>query len=180
MVVVTPIITLPGIHGSGPTHWQSVWEDREPDRFTRFTPSDWDHPDLDDWVDALSRAVRAAPAGPVLVAHSLSCLLVPWWVRRGTGTVRGALLVAPVDPLASAFPAEAADFTDFPIRRLPFPTTVVGSDDDPYATADWSRRFAGLLGADYRNLGAHGHVNADSGLGDWPEGAALLRELVDA
>ena len=123
---------------------------------------------------------RAAPAGPVLVAHSLSCLLVPWWVRRGTGTVRGALLVAPVDPLASAFPAEAADFTDFPVRRLPFPTTVVGSDDDPYATADWSRRFAGLLGADYRNLGAHGHVNADSGLGDWPEGAALLRELVDA
>ena len=180
MDVVTPIITLPGIYGSGPTHWQSRWEAREPARFTRFAPSDWDQPDLDDWIDALSQAVRQAPASPVLVAHSLSCLLVPWWAHRGEGTVRAALLVAPVDPFAPAFPTEAAGFSDWPSGRLPFPTIVVGSDDDPYATADWSRRFARRIGARYRNLGPHGHINADSGLGDWPEGADILRELVGA
>jgi predicted alpha/beta hydrolase family esterase len=27
------------------------------------------------------------------------------------------------------------------------------------------------------DVGARGHVNADSGLGDWPEGLALLRAL---
>ena len=65
-------------------------------------------------------------------------------------------------------------FTDFVRRPLPFPTVVVGSDDDPYATAMWSRDFADGLGAAYVNAGPFGHLNADSGLGDWPWGQGLV------
>jgi hypothetical protein len=36
--------------------------------------------------------------------------------------------------------------------------------------ADW--------GAQAQSVGALGHINADSGLGDWPEGRALLRSLL--
>lgn len=174
---MTPFITLPGIYGSGAAHWQTIWERREPTRFTRFEPTDWDHPDLADWIAALSRAVEAAAVPPVLVAHSLSCLLVPWWAVQGTGSVAAALLVAPVDPAAAAFPAAATGFAEWPTAPLPFPALVVGSDTDPYATAAWSRGFAATLGAEYRNLGPLGHINADSGLADWPVGYALIEEL---
>ena len=34
-------------------------------------------------------------------------------------------------------------------------------------------------GAQFIDHGACGHINADSGLGDWPEGRALLRSLVE-
>jgi predicted alpha/beta hydrolase family esterase len=34
--------------------------------------------------------------------------------------------------------------------------------------------MAGAWGAVPVSLGAAGHVNADSGLGDWPDGLALL------
>jgi predicted alpha/beta hydrolase family esterase len=33
-------------------------------------------------------------------------------------------------------------------------------------------------GAQYLNLGKCGHLNAESNLGDWPEGHALLSELM--
>ncbi len=171
------VVTLPGIYNSGPTHWQSLWEESRRADFRRFAPMDWDQPQLTDWIAALDRAVATAPAPPLLVAHSLSCLLVPIWAR-GTGRrVRGAVLVAPVDPAADLFPEDAAEFaqfTDFVRRPLPFPTVVVGSDDDPYATAMWSRDFADGLGAAYVNAGPFGHLNADSGLGDWPWGQGLV------
>jgi predicted alpha/beta hydrolase family esterase len=38
--------------------------------------------------------------------------------------------------------------------------------------------FAEAWGAEYHVIGAKGHINADSGLGDWPEGQAWLDELI--
>jgi predicted alpha/beta hydrolase family esterase len=38
--------------------------------------------------------------------------------------------------------------------------------------ADW--------GATFYNIGPRGHINAESGLGDWDEGLALLRSLAPA
>jgi hypothetical protein len=35
-----------------------------------------------------------------------------------------------------------------------------------------------LWGAQYLSLGECGHLNAESNLGDWPEGHALLSELM--
>jgi predicted alpha/beta hydrolase family esterase len=34
-------------------------------------------------------------------------------------------------------------------------------------------------GARWVNLGACGHINAQSGLGDWPEGLALLQTFIE-
>jgi hypothetical protein len=38
--------------------------------------------------------------------------------------------------------------------------------------------IAEAWGAEYHVIGAMGHINADSGLGDWPEGQAWLDELI--
>ena len=175
MVFVTRFINLPGIYNSGPKHWQTLWE-QDP-AFVRFAPSDWDAPRRDDWVAALEAAVAAAPEPPVLVAHSLACLLVPVWAAESSSPVAGAMLVAPVDPEAEAFPEAAAEFVEFPREPLPFPTLVVGSLDDHYASADYARGFADDLGAEFVVAGALGHINADSGLGDWPQGRAFLARL---
>jgi hypothetical protein len=35
--------------------------------------------------------------------------------------------------------------------------------------------MAGHWGSRFVDLGERGHINAESGLGDWPEGHAMLR-----
>ena len=172
---VTFFIVLPGIYNSGPTHWQTLWE-QDP-AFVRFAPSDWDAPTRADWAAALEAAVVASPEPPVLVAHSLACLLVPIWAAGSAAPVAGAMLVAPVDPAAEAFPEEAREFAEFPREPLPFPSLVVGSMDDHYADVEWVRGFAADLGSELVVAGALGHINADSGLGDWPQGREFLAGL---
>jgi uncharacterized protein len=44
-------------------------------------------------------------------------------------------------------------------------------------THEHAEYWAGQWGAQYRCLGAVGHINAETGLGDWPEGLALLGSL---
>src|SRR6266487_1405068 len=94
-------ITLPGIGGSDREHWQSAWEATDPG-FCRFQPRSWDRPDLNDWGDALELAVRTSKKRPVLVAHSLSCLLVAHWAARSKQTIAGAFLVSVPDPSGPA------------------------------------------------------------------------------
>ena len=64
-----------------------------------------------------------------------------------------------------------------PLRPLPFPTTVVASSDDPYVSLERAELFARSWGSKLVCVGAAGHVNAASGLGAWPAGLDLLREL---
>ena len=54
---------------------------------------------------------------------------------------------------------------------------LVGSQDDPYCGFDRAQHLAQAWGAHFVDLGARGHINAESGLGDWPEGRALLDTL---
>jgi hypothetical protein len=61
--------------------------------------------------------------------------------------------------------------------RLPFPTVVVASDDDPYVTLDRAKLFAGAWGSKFVPLSGAGHINSQSGLGAWPHGFAVLTEL---
>ncbi len=171
------VLILPGIQGSGPGHWQSLWELRDPG-VRRVQQRDWDAPRLQDWLQALEAAVAQAQAPVLLAAHSLGCLLTAHWAARTRLAVRGALLVAPPDPEGPAFPAAAASFVPVPPQALPFASVLVASCDDPYGSMDYARRQAGIWGSEFVDLGARGHINADSGLGDWPEGRARLRALL--
>lgn len=173
---MTEFIHLPGIGSSGEDHWQSHWE--QADRaIRRFAPASWDQPDLVDWIVALDRAVGAAKRPPVLVAHSLACLLVAHWEKQGSAPVKGALLVAVPDPRSPAFPAEAAGFASVPEERFRFPSLIVASTNDPYASLPYVEARAGQWGSDLVNIGAKGHINGGSNLGDWPEGRQILMEF---
>ena len=50
----------------------------------RISPASWDEPELDDWLEAITRVTTP---DSVLVAHSLGCLAVANWLVRG-GTAR--------------------------------------------------------------------------------------------
>jgi uncharacterized protein len=66
-----------------------------------------------------------------------------------------------------------------PRAALPFRTMVVCGSDDPWAELDRTLDFAGGWGADCRVLAGMGHINAESGVGDWPAGQDLLEMLFD-
>ncbi|MEV8097572.1 alpha/beta fold hydrolase [Kitasatospora sp. NPDC085879] len=173
-------LVLPGYQNSGPEHWQSRWEAAGAG-FVRVEQADWDAPQRTDWVAALDAAVAAADRPVVLVAHSLGCITVAHWAAGRTDLpgVAGALLVAPADVDTAEVP-ELVNFRPVPLRPLPFPATVVASTDDPWCTAERAAAFADAWDAELVELGAHGHINSASGLGDWPEGRRLLADLTAA
>jgi len=172
------VLILPGIGDSGPLHWQTAWERAVPGA-RRVAEPDWAEPACATWVASLARAVAAAAPGVVLVAHSLGCLQVANWARGAVRPVRvgGALLVAPPDPDGPAFPALATGFRPLARDRLPFPSVICASRDDPYADFDFARRLAADWGSRLVDVGCCGHINAASGLGAWTDGLALLGEL---
>ena len=170
---MTDIVILPGIGGSGELHWQTRWEKTSP-RCRRFQPSDWNRPELKDWISALDRAVCATSTPPLLIAHSLACLLVAHWQQVSTARITGAFLVAVPDPQAPSFPVEAVGFADPPLNKFRFPSLLVASANDPYGTIEYARGRAGQWGSGIVEVGELGHLNAASGLDDWPQGKALL------
>jgi len=144
----------------------------------RFQPSSWDLPDFTDWLAALEAAVIAAPEPPVLVAHRLSCLLIAHWQKISQRPVKAALLVGVPDPASAVFPRYGMTFAGIPQGKLRFASLVVTSTDDPYGSAEYAQARATQCGSRLAVIGPFGHINAESGLGDWPEGFALLDGLV--
>ena len=174
-----PVLLVPGINNSGPDHWQTLWERTHPG-VRRVQQQDWDHPDGPAWAERLDQAIAEAGEPVVLVAHSLGCLVVVHWAARHAGAggrVRAALLVAPPDPSGPAFPREATRFAPLPQQALPFETVVVSSSNDPYSSPQFTTACVAEWGAEHLALGALGHLNASSGLGDWPEGWAWVERL---
>jgi uncharacterized protein len=172
----SPVLVLPGLSNSGPQHWQTLWMARHPG-FRRVEQKDWETPRCADWVANLDAAVQHAGPQALLVAHSAACALVAHWVAAHGRKVRGALLVGPSDPEAASYPAGPTGFAPMPLVRLPFPSTVVASTDDPYVSLGRAELFARSWGSRFVNIGKAGHINSASGLGGWPRGLELLEEL---
>lgn len=173
-------VVVPGIDGSGEEHWQSVWEREWGPAAVRIAPDSWSAPDLADWTGAVGRAYAAVGAGAaegvVFVAHSLGCWAVAHWVERERPGNAAVFLVAPPDPRGADFPREAAPgFAGLRARTLGCPGVVVASADDAYCDAGVCAGFASAWGLRWHDAGRHGHLNAASGLGGWPEGLRLLR-----
>ena len=174
------VLLLPGWQNSGPDHWQSQWEAAY--GYTRVEQHDWLRPLRGDWIARLEDVVLEQPTPVVLVAHSLGCLLVAAWAAhsRHTQRVSAALLVAPADAEREALRPVLTSWAPLPLQRLPFKSVVVASANDPYCTSARARLFASAWGAEVVDAGHQGHLNAESGLGLWPEGHALLTALTNA
>jgi predicted alpha/beta hydrolase family esterase len=116
----------------------------------------------------------------VLVAHSLGCVLVAAWAAhsRNTQRVKAALLAAPGDVERPEMQHLLHSWSPIVRARLPFPSTLVSSRNDPYCSFMRASALAHAWGSRLVDMGACGHINADANLGAWPQGHALLDELL--
>jgi uncharacterized protein len=172
------VLILPGWADSGPEHWQTLWEKEHPE-FKRVIQKDWIDVKLEDWLAVLDQTIAERNKPAVLVAHSLSCILVAHWAKLGRPGVQGALLVAPTDvERHETCPPETWGFGPIPLQPLPFKSIVVASENDPYLDLARAKHFAQCWRSDFVNIGSRGHINAASNQGSWPEGQELLSRLL--
>jgi hypothetical protein len=172
------VLVLPGWHGSGAKHWQTLWEERH--GYRRVEQHDWTSPLRGDWVARLEDMVLSCDEPAVLVAHSLGCILVAAWAEHSKNTqrVKAALLVAPGDAERPEIREQLPTWTPIALQALPFRSVLLGSRNDPYCALERARLFAHAWHSQFMDYGESGHINADSGLASWPEGHVLLQDLM--
>ncbi len=91
--------------------------------------------------------------------------------------IKGALLVAPSDIENRVYTFPATGFAPIPLQTIPFKTMVVASNNDPWVSLERAQLFANAWGSRLMNIGAAGHINADSGFGPWDQGLQYLQEF---
>lgn len=171
-------IYLAGIENSGSEHWQAIWHGQSPGGLW-IEHSDWNVAPAEVWLVEMRRQLAELEEPSLFVAHSLGCLLLAEYLaRHGPAGVLGAFLVAVPDVRAPSFPTVATGFRLGAECAMPVPSMVVASDNDPYGSLEHARRVATHWGSRLEEIGQAGHINADSGLGAWPDGAALLEKFL--
>jgi len=175
----TNLLLLPGLGNSGEKHWQTFWHEKFKNS-KRIIQDNWDEPILEDWIARLKEEVQKLEGPTILVAHSLAVSLVLHWASSNNDKdIVGALLVAPTDVDSPEHTPEIIrNFSPMPIIKLPFPSIVVASENDPYASFERKKYFAEQWGSDFVNVGQQGHINSDSDLKYWEEGQLILQQLI--
>jgi predicted alpha/beta hydrolase family esterase len=168
------ILIVPGWRDSGPGHWQSLWAERYA-RTVRVQQDNWLTPARAAWVESIRRTLLTQPEPVVVVAHSLGCIAVTHLPPEAEARIAGALLVAPADPERRSI---LSDFAPVPSRKLPYRSIVVASNNDPYCPIRLAGAYARNWSSEFVRVPDAGHINVDSGHGEWPLGVALLQSLV--
>lgn len=174
-IIDTPtIIIVPGWRDSGPGHWQTLWAERLAG-VVRVQQDDWISPVRLSWVAAISRIIQAQPGPVVVVAHSLGCIATTHLPPEIAARIQGALLVAPADPERRS---ALVDFAPVPAQKLPYRSVLVASSNDPFCPIRLAGAYARAWGSEFVRVQEGGHINAESGHGEWPLGLALLQSLL--
>ncbi len=129
----------------------------------------------------LKEAISKLDSPTILVAHSLAVSMVLHWAAANNNpNIIGALLVAPADvDSPDHTPEIIRNFSPIPTKKLPFPSIVVTSENDPYISLERAEYFAKKWGSDFINIGKKGHINSDSNLEYWEEGQLILEQLIN-
>ncbi|MES3007398.1 MAG: alpha/beta hydrolase [Pseudomonadota bacterium] len=180
------VLIVPGYRGSGESHWQS-WLHRQLVGSRVLSGVSWHEPVLADWAERVREEIARAPAPLWIVAHSFGCLATVIAVADRPQNVAGVILAAPADPqrfhllglgrvddrrlavktLADVLPAKALG-----VRGV-----LVASENDPWTSLPVAQQWADDWEVEIVNVGAAGHINAESGFGPWPGVLDLLTAL---
>ena len=171
-----PILIAPGYGSSGPSHWQTLWQQENPE-FIRIEQKDWLKPVAEEWVESIERQVSQLGPDSIIVAHSLACVALVLWAQRTQLKIKGALLIAPADSESKEFGLSVEGFSNIPKEKLPIKSIVVSSTDDQFCSIERARELAKSWGSHFVNIGAKGHINAESNLGYWHEGRTFLEQI---
>jgi len=173
----TTFINVPGYTGSGPQHWQSIWEQKY-NNFCRVQQRDWEQPNCLEWVEQLDNFISRLCSPIILIGHSIGCLVIIRWISmKYQDSVKGSLLVAPADPQNPSFPSQAEGFKNLPLTTLPIFSTFIAISNDPYLSLEKATFLADSWGSDQIIIGNCEHINSDSNLALWPFGKIYLTNL---
>jgi uncharacterized protein len=165
------ILIVPGLHNSGPCHWQSLWHQQFP-HWLRVTGQTWERAELASWSQRVANLLAASQDPLHIVAHSFGSLASIAAAARHPDKVASLFLVAPADPANFAI----AD-RDLPPPPL-VPGLLVASQNDPWMSLERARYWSERWQLPLHDAGAAGHINAESGHGHWAPGQQLLAELL--
>ncbi|TPN86833.1 RBBP9/YdeN family alpha/beta hydrolase [Aquimarina algicola] len=170
-------LIVPGLGNSGEEHWQTYLE-KSGNNFYRIEQDEWDAPNCEDWIKRIDEKVQEFDLSTVvLIGHSLGCSTIAKWATVYQRQIKGALLVAPSDLEAPLYTFPAKGFDPIPKDEIKFKTIVVASSNDPWVSIDRAEYFSNNWGSEFVNIGDAGHINADSGFGNWKEALEILNQF---
>jgi predicted alpha/beta hydrolase family esterase len=187
MKAAPTVLIVPGLRDAVALHWQTLLEARlraagRP--VASVPPMGREDLDCAAKVAAIERTAQAVQGPLVIVAHSGGCVMLAHWAQQTTRPVQGALLAAPPDfdeAMPAGYPTlealRAGGWLPVPRARLPFPSIVAGSRNDPLASYERVAELARDWGSRLVDLGEVGHLNPASGYGDWPRADEFIAEL---
>jgi len=180
------VLIVPGLRDQVAAHWQTLLAAKLP-RVQSVPPMGRTDLDCALRVQAIERTAQAIAGPLVVVAHSGGCIMLAHWARQTKRTVRGALLATPPDfesPMPEGYPTldalQASGWLPVPRTRLPFPSVVAASRNDPLGRFERVAELAQAWGSGLVDLGEVGHLNPASGYGDWPRALTFIDELAAA
>jgi len=178
------VLIVPGLRDHVAQHWQTLLAAELP-RVSVVPPMGRDNLDCDARVLAIEHAAQKVEGPLVIVAHSGGVVMVAHWAQRSRRPVLGALLAAPPDfdrPLPEGYPTldelQKGGWLPVPRVRLPFPSIVAASRNDPLASFARVSTLAQQWGSRLVDLGEVGHLNPASGFGPWPQAHEFIAQLV--
>jgi len=165
------VLLLHGWGGSNFPHWQSwlageIAKEYGTVSFLEF--SDFEFPNFGVWKKELIEQMKAFKPD-IVICHSLANTL--WFHLCNTDAitkVQKLYLVAPpsiecdIPELESFFPL------DMPKNAHAKETFLITSTNDPYMSVDEANELQASLGVEMTMLENAGHINAESGYGEWP------------
>lgn len=179
----TPTLIVPGLHGSGPDHWQS-WLEQQLPHCQRVTGIDWTRPRLADWADTVREALKHSPQPLRIIAHNFGCLATAVAAADRPQNVAQLILVAPADPERFDFigQKQSPGHPDseyhlgmaLPTAALPQPSLLLASRNDAWLDYRKAERLAAIWDCELIDTGDAGHLNPEAGYGPWPALLDLL------
>ena len=177
------VLIVPGLRDHVADHWQTLLAQCL-DKVHTVPPLEIDRLSRDARVEALQRALEAIDGPVILVAHSAGVMMVAHWAQKYRRPIQGALLAAPADvesPFPESYPSTAVleehGWLPIPRQKLPFPSIVAASTNDPLGDFARVSQLAEDWGSERVNLGDVGHLNPASGFGEWPRAMELIATL---
>jgi predicted alpha/beta hydrolase family esterase len=179
----TKILTVPGFHGSDENHWQTWLEQEFPDS-ERLTGVNWVSPRIYPWAEALEKQLDTMSGQAILVAHSFGCLVSALIASWRPEKLAGVILVAPAAPQRFSHYGPINESqknlqtiaSTLPDQRLNTLGVLVASKNDPWMSVVQADQLSRDWGLAFYNAGNAGHINSESGYGEWP----LIKDFVTA
>lgn len=165
------VLLLHGWGGSDSPHWQSwlageIAKEYGTVSFLKFT--NFDFPDLELWKEELKQRVDDFKPDIVL-CHSLANTLWFHCIEEfSIPKVSKLYLIAPPSFLCKVPEIKSFFTLKVPTQAHAHKTILVGSTNDMYMGLAGLHELANSLNVELKIIEDAGHLNADSGYGQWP------------